>query len=1132
MIPLELFKKSKEEKLSAMEAKWVEDQLKIYPYFSMLHFIHAKVAHHNNKDNSKDLASIASIYSNDRKKTANYIQQSLKTIFKPSSEILNEIPATEEKVEKVAITKEYIPKGPRVGMIDWKIQTVIQIRVQMFTHITKLLTQEMENFKKPKISNESNFNPLSLNLAENILNLLNINLLELATNPNINPSGVMANSEVPTIKEKEQNVKGDTKTDFFAEKLAKLRETNEELKKLKKITSDSMKRFVEPNFDKRTYITEIDEEIFNAKLEEQKQKVSEENSLNPPVVKKQDNVEVIENQNVVQKVPEIKPIVEEKQEVKQEIKNTESKKQNIIQNITSDSMKRFKPLTFEEEVPNNIQETTQIENIEVPTNNNPLVEENVVKEEVKTEKNQKSQEPLQNISTDSFKRFVPLEIEPTESSKKETPIQKKEIINENIPKNISTDSFKRFVTPEFDLKSESLKSKNLEQSIQNKETSSGNQEVINEVVKKSKVDNTIKKSELTGKQDSLKRFVEPEFDNVIKTPKQEDTSLSRFVKPEFDENSKKSFKTEDTVIEVQSTKYVIELVVKKDKIHHYFKKDIVSKIIEVHPELTENPILETLNESPVLETINENPAIETVTESPVLETVTESPVLETVTENPVLETVTENPVLETVNENPAIETVTESPVTETVTENPVLETVNESPIIETVNESPAFETVTESPVLETVTESPIIETVTESPIIETVNENPVLETVTESPVLETVTESPIIETVTESPIIETVNENPVLETVTESPVLETVTESPVLEAVTENPVLETVTESPVLEAVTENPVLETVNESPIIETVNENPVTETITENPVLETVTESPVLETVTESPVLETVNENPVLETVTENPVLETVTENPVLETVNENPVLETVTENPALETVTESPILETVNESPALETVTESPVLETVNESPVTETVNENPVLETVNESPVTETVNENPVESEIQKPYHELINIERLENRIAGHKKKAEIIGKKAQVSSEITLKSLQNKFLQSIIKAKPDKKEKETVSSTHETELIISKNNNIDDILEKIKQLENKFSSIQQLENKNDSFQIIEQENEDNHDLSDEIITETMAKIFLVQGDILKSIKIYKKLMERNPKKREYFEQKIKEIESK
>jgi hypothetical protein len=168
------------------------------------------------------------------------------------------------------------------------------------------------------------------------------------------------------------------------------------------------------------------------------------------------------------------------------------------------------------------------------------------------------------------------------------------------------------------------------------------------------------------------------------------------------------------------------------------------------------------------------------------------------------------------------------------------------------------------------------------------------------------------------------------------------------------------------------------------------------------------------------------------------------------------------------------------------------------------------------------------NEIQKPYHEMINIEKIENKIAGHKKKAEIIGKKTQISSDITLKSLQNKFLQSIIKSKAEKNE-----NTQKTIPLVKKSSkDIDDILEKIKQLENRFSVLNQVESKNEGFQVLENENEETQDLSEEIITETMAKIFLIQGDVLKSIKIYKKLIEKNPTKREYYEQKIKEIESK
>ena len=840
MIPLELFKKSKEEKLSANEAKWIEEYIAKYPYFSLLHFINAKVAHHDNKDNAKDLASVASIYSNDRKKIANYIQQSLKTVFKPSSEILLDIPnSSKTLLTKETVKEEYVPKGPRVGMVDWKIQTIIQIRVQMFMHLTKLLLQELETYKKPKPPKDNSINPLSLNLAENILNLLNINLMELASNPNIGPSGIHTSANVQSI-EKEQNIKGDSKTDFFAEKLAKLREANEELKKLKKITSESMKRFVEPNFDKKTYITEVSDDELNTKLSEQKQKALLENQVQPKItstekVEKSFDVTNDKKHEVIHQVTkeEIHQKTSDNQKNIETVKSSEPIKKNMVQNITSDSMKRFKPLTFEEEIVQN-QSSNEIsslstqqkitENIsQTPSKATQKDEDkNIVNStDVSLEVENKIEKNTQNlnISSESFKRFVSLELDIDIHNKKtETPKEK----NVPIEKNISTDSFKRFVTPEFDQKNESLNSKNLVETppiVPEAKIQTSQQ--INQNLEQKSSNEKGKSKELSGKHDSLKRFIEPEFDNFIKTSsKKEDTSLSRFVKPDFDENSKKSFKTEETVIEVQSTKYVIELIVKKDKIHHYFKKDVVSKLIEVESEVVQ----------------------------------------------------------------------------------------------------------------------------------------------------------------------------------------------------------------------------------------------------------------------------------------------------------------------ETVQNEVVQETVQSEVVQETVQNEVVQETVQSEVVQETVQNEVVQETVqNEVETLDKTEEKVSKTEIQKPYHELINIEKLENRIAGHKKKAEIIGKKAQVSSDITLKSLQNKFLQSILKSKSEKKEEDKVILNETVQKV---SNNIDDILEKIKQLEYKFSSMNSNETKNDTFQIIENETEETHDLSEEIITETMAKIFLIQGDILKSIKIYKKLMEKNPQKRAYYEQKIKEIESK
>ena len=860
MIPLELYKKSKEQKLSATEAKWIEDTLKKYPYFSMLHFINAKIAHHENKSEAKELASLASIYSIDRKKTANYIQQSLKTVFKPSTEILSETQPTPKNLVKETSQRELNPSGPRVGMIDWKFQTVIQIRVQMYLHLKKLLLQEIETYKNPKPKQETNVNPLSLNLAENILNLLNINLMDLASNPNIKPSFSISQPEKtsPSSKETEQNIKGDTKTDQFAEKLAKLKEANEELKRLKKITSESMKRFVEPNFDKRTYITELPDDVFQARLKEQKEKTLLEKS-NATIAEKKENVqENPPSQQNTQIINTITNITNEKQETSKPQENipySEEKKQIIPQNITSDSMKRFKPLTFEENDTEVINKKTS-ENQVITKYDTPTHDTQEIKLETHDVKSKEKQiqnttenktEPIpKNISSESFKRFIPLDIDmPSELLKKAPSPNKisnqleKEDIKEktSLEKNISSDTFKRFVPPEFDVKPESLKTKNLEKTekeivipnVTQKDTKETSTEIPNQpTIVQETQETKNEKKELSGSSDSLKRFVEPDFDNAVKSPKKEDTSLSRFVKPDFDEHSKKSFKTSETIIEVQSTKYVIELIVKKDKIHHYFKKDIVSKIIEVNPEISET---------------------------------------------------------KKVVKSTAIPTEKVEQPTEIVTEK--------------------------------------VEQPTE-----------------------------IVTKKVEQP-------------------------------------------AEIVTGKVEQP-------------------SEIVTEK------------------------------------------------------------VEQPA-------------------EIVTEK--------------------VEEINE---------------IQKPYHEMINIEKIENKIAGHKKKAEIIGKKTQISSDITLKSLQNKFLQSIIKSKAEKNE-----NTQKTIPLVKKSSkDIDDILEKIKQLENRFSVLNQVESKNEGFQVLENENEETQDLSEEIITETMAKIFLIQGDVLKSIKIYKKLIEKNPTKREYYEQKIKEIESK
>jgi outer membrane protein assembly factor BamD (BamD/ComL family) len=48
---------------------------------------------------------------------------------------------------------------------------------------------------------------------------------------------------------------------------------------------------------------------------------------------------------------------------------------------------------------------------------------------------------------------------------------------------------------------------------------------------------------------------------------------------------------------------------------------------------------------------------------------------------------------------------------------------------------------------------------------------------------------------------------------------------------------------------------------------------------------------------------------------------------------------------------------------------------------------------------------------------------------------------------------------------------------------------------------------------------------------DNLISETLAKIFLNQGEVNEAVKIYEKLIKKYPLKQLYFESKIKEIRS-
>ena len=47
-----------------------------------------------------------------------------------------------------------------------------------------------------------------------------------------------------------------------------------------------------------------------------------------------------------------------------------------------------------------------------------------------------------------------------------------------------------------------------------------------------------------------------------------------------------------------------------------------------------------------------------------------------------------------------------------------------------------------------------------------------------------------------------------------------------------------------------------------------------------------------------------------------------------------------------------------------------------------------------------------------------------------------------------------------------------------------------------------------------------------------IVSETLAKIYIAQGELTEALGVYRKLIQKNPSKREYYQQKISEIQSK
>jgi len=83
--------------------------------------------------------------------------------------------------------------------------------------------------------------------------------------------------------------------------------------------------------------------------------------------------------------------------------------------------------------------------------------------------------------------------------------------------------------------------------------------------------------------------------------------------------------------------------------------------------------------------------------------------------------------------------------------------------------------------------------------------------------------------------------------------------------------------------------------------------------------------------------------------------------------------------------------------------------------------------------------------------------------------------------------------------------------------------NLDELAEKISQ-----AKIPVIQEERSSSQYIPNENSE----SSMIVSETLAKIYLAQGEIQEAIMVYEKLSKKEPARKDYFSQKISELKSK
>ncbi|MCS7073293.1 MAG: hypothetical protein NZ108_02385, partial [Bacteroidia bacterium] len=331
MNPIDLFHQSRKNALAPEEAKWMLEQLRKYPYFALLHAINAKDTARKGSPDAAEISSLAALYSVDRQRFADYMQDKLQVNFlkdvqsrdnqEAQKKNLGEVPQTpvfklpEQKQNSIDIPvptvetistnpvddqtrqditlesaflppiqpKSYQPVNSEVHY-NWRLHTLVQLRTGMYIHLVENLNRQLKEWLKgiPKQEEEVD---------------IELCIKEPSSEANKKKEQEPIKREIepvkreiePAKKEKEENLPPSDKN----KQQSSLLISPENIR----ISTESMKRFTEPVFEKRRIRTDvrdlIDQELIEQSIQKRKKTI-------PPIVSpvQQETVEQVTSSNV------------------------------------------------------------------------------------------------------------------------------------------------------------------------------------------------------------------------------------------------------------------------------------------------------------------------------------------------------------------------------------------------------------------------------------------------------------------------------------------------------------------------------------------------------------------------------------------------------------------------------------------------------------------------------------------------------------------------------------------------------------------------------------------------------------------------------------------------------------------